>query len=355
MKNKNKIIGSVALVCGLVTIAPIISLTTTNSMNNAISQDNLAISHTQDQSPFNLANATITVTSKNLVYNGERHLPDFYVTDSAGNIPRFDIDYNIRYYNNVDAGTGTIEILGMKEYYGTKKATFKIGKAMDNSIFNFHIGEDGFPHAEAKYGQVKFKYSEDDGKTWLTKLPYRGYKYIAKAYVDDNKNFNGVESKNTLEFIRPQTFDISKAQINLSYDSTTYTGKQMKPGVAVIDVYHILVQGKDFDVQYQNNINAGTATVIVKGKGLYKGSQRKTFTINKDKNVISNLVLYHNEPHATAKYGYVNYRYSQNKKDWILHYPTPELGKGKWYIQGFVEEGDNYLAGTTPNMLEIIV
>ena len=40
-----------------------------------------------------------------------------------------------------------------------------------------------------------------------------------------------------------------------------------------------LRQGTDYSVSYQNNIEAGTATVIVKGMRGYTGTVRKTFKI----------------------------------------------------------------------------
>ncbi|MDD6069293.1 MAG: YDG domain-containing protein, partial [Clostridiales bacterium] len=42
-----------------------------------------------------------------------------------------------------------------------------------------------------------------------------------------------------------------------------------------------LVKGTDYTVSYTNNINAGTATVVIQGKGNYSGRITKTFTIKK--------------------------------------------------------------------------
>ena len=40
-----------------------------------------------------------------------------------------------------------------------------------------------------------------------------------------------------------------------------------------------LTQGTDYTVSYENNIAAGTAVVTVSGKGIFKGSIQKNFTI----------------------------------------------------------------------------
>lgn len=75
--------------------------------------------------------------------------------------------------------------------------------------------------------------------------------------------------------------DISSLSIELSATKYTYDGKAKKPSVTVTDGTNILVKNKDYSVSYSNNINAGTATVTVKGIDFYAGSVNKTFTIAK--------------------------------------------------------------------------
>ncbi|MBD5444088.1 MAG: hypothetical protein HDR29_00915, partial [Lachnospiraceae bacterium] len=48
----------------------------------------------------------------------------------------------------------------------------------------------------------------------------------------------------------------------------------------------ILVEGTDYDLSYEDNINAGTAKVIVTGMNSYSGSMEKTFTIEPKELVI---------------------------------------------------------------------
>lgn len=62
-----------------------------------------------------------------------------------------------------------------------------------------------------------------------------------------------------------------------------YDGDAYKPVVkvtATIDKKKVtLTEGADYRVLYQNNINAGTGTVLVRGNGEYKGELTQTFTI----------------------------------------------------------------------------
>lgn len=59
--------------------------------------------------------------------------------------------------------------------------------------------------------------------------------------------------------------------------ASTYvkTGTAIKPSVVVKDGSTKLVEGTDYDVTYENNINVGTATVRITGKGSYAGTSNK--------------------------------------------------------------------------------
>ena len=63
-------------------------------------------------------------------------------------------------------------------------------------------------------------------------------------------------------------------------DSKRYTGKVIKPKVDVVSKDG---EYAEFDVAYKNNKNAGTADVIITGKGDYTGTIEKTFRILKAK------------------------------------------------------------------------
>ena len=70
------------------------------------------------------------------------------------------------------------------------------------------------------------------------------------------------------------TFTINPAAIPAVEDiaAVTYTGSELKPTVTIPS----LKKGKDFTVSYSKNVNAGTATVTVTGKGNYTGTVTMT-------------------------------------------------------------------------------
>lgn len=82
-----------------------------------------------------------------------------------------------------------------------------------------------------------------------------------------------------------KNFKITKASITddmiANIPSVTYNTRAHTPDVTVTFEGSTLEAGKDYDVAYTNNINAGTATVTVTGKGNFTGTASKTFTINK--------------------------------------------------------------------------
>lgn len=74
--------------------------------------------------------------------------------------------------------------------------------------------------------------------------------------------------------------NISNSKITLSGTKFTATGKAIKPSVKVISKSgKVLKLNTDYTLTYASNTNPGTASVTIKGIGLYTGSVKKTFTI----------------------------------------------------------------------------
>ena len=76
--------------------------------------------------------------------------------------------------------------------------------------------------------------------------------------------------------------DISDMDVSLSKDAFIYDGNACKPEVTVS--YRkdtVLEQGIDYTISYEKNVNVGTATAVISGKGLFHGTIRKDFTIQK--------------------------------------------------------------------------
>lgn len=90
---------------------------------------------------------------------------------------------------------------------------------------------------------------------------------------------------------------LKKAEVYALQDKT-YDGSEQKQNVSVGLNHTILEEGKDYEVSYANNINAGTASIIITGKGAYTGNVKKTFKIFQYP-IMYNMGL---EGEITAKY-----------------------------------------------------
>lgn len=59
----------------------------------------------------------------------------------------------------------------------------------------------------------------------------------------------------------------------------TYTGSPITPPIRVEEGGALLVKGVDYEASYSQNVDAGTATVVIKGIGKYTGTASTTFQI----------------------------------------------------------------------------
>ena len=73
--------------------------------------------------------------------------------------------------------------------------------------------------------------------------------------------------------------DISSANID-NIPNGIYTGSAQIPSLTVKIGTTVLKKGTDYDLAYSNNINAGTATVTITGKGNYTGTCSRSFIIS---------------------------------------------------------------------------
>ena len=96
--------------------------------------------------------------------------------------------------------------------------------------------------------------------------------YEAVKYVIDN--FGGTAN---VEDPRPL---ITEADVTLAGD-TTYTGAAVTPTVTVQVDGTILAEGTDYTLEFKNNVEVGTAQVVVTGIDNYRGSVTKSFAVGK--------------------------------------------------------------------------
>ncbi len=125
----------------------------------------------------------------------------------------------------------------------------------------------------------------DDGKVRLPAVGASDWTVILSAYPmdgtdvseDPSASQNGTEPENPQE---PE--ETAKAQVKsvkLSKTVYTYSGKAKKPAVTAVYTVGRRISDRYYTVSYQNNVKAGRAVAVIKFKGGYSGTVKKTFTI----------------------------------------------------------------------------
>lgn len=227
--------------------------------------------------PIDLKAASVKLDRTSYVYNGGAKAPEATVKIGSKTLTA-DKCYTISYKNNVNAGTATVVVKGKGNYAGSASATFKItpaplGKAKVSPHHTSYVfdGTRKTPNAGVVYNNKALKQDTDFTISYAHNLNAG----TATLTVKGKGNFTGSASKTFTITPAP----ISKATVTLSKTSYRYDGAKKKPAVTVKFGKTTLVKGTSYIVGYKNNIKQGTATVVVRGVGNYKGSINKTFTI----------------------------------------------------------------------------
>ncbi len=161
------------------------------------------------------------VRSKRAVYlyYGKDVTPRIFVSaNDGGDVPREGVDYKVTYANNNAVGTGHATISGIGDYIGSKTVDFTIADAIDLNTYCFVHVLDAF---------------------------YTGNEVCPTADV------------------RLKTESAEEA-----YGNGGASRSEDAP-----------IEGRDYTVSYEGNINPGMATAIVTGRGRYKGRVRTQFHV----------------------------------------------------------------------------
>ena len=89
----------------------------------------------------------------------------------------------------------------------------------------------------------------------------------------------GKYSGSVTKYFTISTASIATATVSAINPSYEHTGAAITPVPIVKTGKAVLKAGIDYTVSYSSNVNAGTATVTITGKGNYTGSMKKTFLI----------------------------------------------------------------------------
>ena len=213
-------------------------------------------------------------------------------------------DYEITYSKNTNAGTNTAKLIvtGKGSYAGSKKElTFTINPATISATTAAEEVEQKNASSAKDYKDamkvvVKAKNSANKEFTLVEGTDYTvAYEYdttvgkngnevgnnVVATVTVTNKNFKGAVANNDVLKAKSKiTAAILKADyIKLKENSFSYNGKPVTPDFDVV-IDGKVINPAYYNTSYTNNINAGTATLTVTGKGTnYSGKASVNFTI----------------------------------------------------------------------------
>ena len=229
-------------------------------------------------------------------------------------------------------GTHKLYVVGKGNYSGSIRYTFII---TDLKVSIGKIGNQPYNNGEEVKPSVIIKNGRSD-VTDKFDITYGNNTEIGTATViitaKPGTEFSGSKSAT----FKIEGTSIAKAVLGADGKGKIadyiYSGNPCMPKLNLFLSDTELTEGKDYTVEYTNNVNAGTATVMVTGKGAYTGTKKFTFKINKyDAGVdAGGLIKVNNGVNISVKYekGGVTPKVSvsfggqilEEKKDYTLSY-----------------------------------
>lgn len=234
------------------------------------------------------------------------------------------IDYTVKYENNINIGTAFVTVTGIGKYVNTgrKSAYFRIvaptvANATITSIPDqTYTGYVICPAVTVYVNSTLLREGTDYTVSYANNVNMG----TASVTITGIGSYSGTRTT-TFRITGP---NLSSTTIEAIPDQL-YTGSDIRPTVTVTVNNTTLRQNTDYYVSYSNNRNVGTATVTVTGRGNYTGTKTTTFRIiGKD---ISNTTVssietqrytgYEIRPSITVKIGSVTL---QQNVDYTLTY-----------------------------------
>ncbi len=221
------------------------------------------------------------------IYTGKAIKPEPAVYD-GDTLLKKNTDYTLSYKNNTKAGYATITVKGKGNYSGTLSDNFYIKWANITSAQypkTIYVTESSKAikiNPTVTFAGKKLKLGTDYiiEPAKITK----SCKVTISGYLGSNNLKSNLSGSDTIDVIVvPAGKMINKAEISIKKSfKPTYTGSLITLGENDITVKigkKTLVYGKDYTLDYYNNLEIGKATVTVKGIGEYQGEKKASFTI----------------------------------------------------------------------------
>lgn len=243
--------------------------------------------------PKNISECTFSLSKNEYIYSGKECEPTVSVKD-GGKTLSSGTDFTVRYENNVDAGCAKVYVTGKGEYIGTKELFFGIymKNILDGAELEYYECVADGTQKKPKLITTTAVEGVDYTVTYSNNVePGIGIAYIeatninyygwGELYFNINEPSNDDSSQNSSGNNESESAktNISDCIVTLSRSEYTYSGSENKPSPTVKHGSKTLVKGVDFNVRYENNIDAGCASAYITGIGRYEGTKTLLFDI----------------------------------------------------------------------------
>lgn len=248
---------------------------------------------------IDIHDAAVTLEPESFTYSGDPCEP--IVTLKLGETTLVQgVDYVVTYVNNVNSGTGNVNIYGIGQYTGMVDKGFTINR-VGYKLTARYTGEvptkefDGNTRYYGGFKEEDFEFYKEDGTVvdglqfGINKSdinfdsPDAGPRTLTIKFTgstnSNNRNYSYVLSNDTLTIdgvITP--YPINRIGIGFA-SGFRYTGAPIEPEIRLNFFNGDLVKGTDYDVAYSDNVEPGTATITITGKGNYGETLMVNFKI----------------------------------------------------------------------------
>ena len=226
-----------------------------------------------------LENAIVEIEDQ--LYTGKALKPQLKVSLGELELDPY-TDYRASYRDNVEVGTATVTLAGKGEYVGSIDATFEIKQA-SMSDATIEVQDQVYTGSALKPAVLVRR-----GNTLLQEgvdytVSYKNNRAVGTATA----TATGVGSYSGQISTTFKIVSTSLAKATVTVADATYTGRAVAPKPQVKAGSIVLREGVDYSVSYEDNVQVGTAIVVVKGAGNFTDSAFATFKINKASQVIA--------------------------------------------------------------------
>lgn len=218
-------------------------------------------------------------TPKTGIYNSDGHY--YYLKGNAGNMMTgwLKVSGHWYYFNNKNSGLSFIEGESVSGFLTENGNTLVAANTTPGETY--YLNPNSNPKGRMITGFYKinnnwYYFSETANSSLNLK---QGQLLKGKSININGTTYTANSTGVITNYVENPQTDISSATITV--EDQIYTGAELTPDPVVKVGATTLINRTDYIVNYSNNINAGTATVIITGKGNYIGNKTINFSIAK--------------------------------------------------------------------------